>query len=127
VLEGFRFTGIEQSEDYCAIARRRIAHWAAEAAKPAPAPKAGKAGRWPPNVILDRDAAALLDEQSGECKASNRGSAGGKRGSTSCYAQDAYTQEYERTIRPAYGDTGGASRFMKVIDDDPDLFTEPAA
>jgi DNA modification methylase len=27
VLEGFRFTGIEQSEEYCAIARRRIAHW----------------------------------------------------------------------------------------------------
>jgi DNA modification methylase len=31
VLEGFRFTGIEQSEEYCAIARRRIAHWSKQA------------------------------------------------------------------------------------------------
>jgi hypothetical protein len=36
VLEGFRFTGIEQSEEYCEIARRRIAHWAKVAADTPP-------------------------------------------------------------------------------------------
>jgi DNA modification methylase len=34
VLEGFRFTGIEQSEEYCEIARRRLAHWATQRPQP---------------------------------------------------------------------------------------------
>jgi DNA modification methylase len=35
-LEGFRFLGIEQSEEYVAIAERRIAHWATVAADTPP-------------------------------------------------------------------------------------------
>lgn len=67
-------------------------------------------GRWPANVVLDPDAAAMLDEQSGERPGMreavlNRGATTGKGlgyGSTS--PQEAGVV--------GYSDTGGASRFF---------------
>jgi site-specific DNA-methyltransferase (adenine-specific) len=63
------------------------------------------AGRWPPNVLLDDEAAAMVDEQSGERPGMSGGGAhrddypGGMFGGIDC----------EHTAR---ADTGGASRFF---------------
>ncbi|HUT60666.1 MAG TPA: site-specific DNA-methyltransferase [Phycisphaerae bacterium] len=69
-------------------------------------------GRWPANLVLDEDAARLLDEQSpcGE----NRGTRdpGSARGSTNAYAQDSYTTQMVRTAWHGPADSGGASRFF---------------
>jgi site-specific DNA-methyltransferase (adenine-specific) len=70
-------------------------------------------GRWPANLILDEDAAEILDEQSGQTK------------SPKTYVRKAGTFEGERvayenigqsagTESKNYGDTGGASRFFYV-------------
>ncbi len=62
-------------------------------------------GRWPANVVLDEDSAALVDEQSGELKA---GSAGIRRGVNQVYGHmNGYDEPWG-----TYGDTGGASRFF---------------
>lgn len=67
-----------------------------------------KSGRWPANIVLDEDAAQLLDEQSGELisgkpsgiKAGGRGNAFG---------------EYAGGIPvTGFGDSGGASRFFYI-------------
>jgi len=67
------------------------------------------AGRWPANVLLDPEAAAMLDEQSGERP---RGTASGKsRG----FAKGAYVggEPNGRISEPlGYPDEGGASRFF---------------
>jgi site-specific DNA-methyltransferase (adenine-specific) len=69
-------------------------------------PQAGSdLGRWPANVVLDWDAAKLLDDQSGELTWPG-GPA--KTGSTSAWPGG----EYQGTIYP--GETGGASRFLYV-------------
>jgi len=63
-------------------------------------------GRWPANVILDPEAGAMLDEQSGFSKSpttTGRG-AGGQHGITS-------PRGAQGTV-PAPGDSGGASRFF---------------
>lgn len=64
-------------------------------------------GRWPANVLMDAEAAALLDEQSGERKSNNGKGvwATGKQG---------YEGGFGPSDSPAYGDTGGASRFFKT-------------
>lgn len=54
----------------------------------------------------------LLDEQSGVSTNCGRRKAGGNRGSTHCFAQDTYTQTYERTEWNGPADFGGASRFF---------------
>jgi site-specific DNA-methyltransferase (adenine-specific) len=59
-------------------------------------------GRWPANVVLDEQAAAMLDAQSG---VTTSGAAGAK--GTSGFAEG-YDGEYS----VPYGDTGGASRFF---------------
>lgn len=59
-------------------------------------------GRWPANVILDSDAAALLDAMSGERKSGGTGG-GGKTFHGQTYVKP------ERTMEPS---TGGASRFF---------------
>lgn len=60
-------------------------------------------GRWPANVILDEEAAVLLDEQSG---ITTSGAAGRK-------ASSGFVQGYESgDYDVPYGDTGGASRFF---------------
>ena len=64
-------------------------------------------GRWPANVVLDEDAAALVDAQSGE-----RGGGFGVRGaSTRIYGNGkGLTDATGEAV--GYGDTGGASRFF---------------
>ena len=68
-------------------------------------------GRWPANLVLDEEAGRLLDEQSGELKAgvAVRHNSGGKTFGT------------DRPKPPmddmTYKDSGGASRFFKVIDE----------
>ena len=75
-------------------------------------PRYDPSGRWPANVILDEDAAAMLDAQSGESKsiATYRGLSGRHD------AGDQSNQRikpYTNTVR-GHNDTGGASRFFYV-------------
>jgi DNA modification methylase len=62
-------------------------------------------GRWPANILLDEEAAALLDEQSGESK-SGTGEASGSGG--------IWKPSTGKPAGPQHGDTGGASRFFYV-------------
>jgi site-specific DNA-methyltransferase (adenine-specific) len=65
-------------------------------------------GRWPANVLLDEDAAAELDAQSGDLAAGiARRSRGGGR---NCHSDVAKPPMPDM----GYGDTGGASRFFYV-------------
>lgn len=116
ILEGFDCIAIEREAEYLPLILERIRRQREAPAAPVKEPKKG--GRWPANVILDRDQADALDQQSGVSKSSAKGSAGGKRGS-GIYAQDSYTLSMERTERPAHGDEGGASRFFTVIEPEP--------
>jgi hypothetical protein len=64
-------------------------------------------GRWPANLVLDEDAAAALDEQSGERPgAASNGSRGAGMLGTSTFAI------HDRPQAAGRGDTGGASRFF---------------
>lgn len=73
-------------------------------------------GRWPANVVLDEEAAAMLDEQTGTLTSGAgsimRESAATKRGNTSA----AYGKESrgEGCVMVSYADSGGASRFFYV-------------
>jgi len=67
-------------------------------------------GRWPANVVMDEGAAAILDEQTGELTS---GLFNGKRSADkfrNAYGEFKGTDETE-----TYGDSGGASRFYKVV------------
>jgi len=64
-------------------------------------------GRWPANVILDEEAGAMLDEQSGELKPG--GNISGLEPSKP--AKNVYG-EYERHVWQSHNDSGGASRFF---------------
>lgn len=67
---------------------------------------AAPGGRWPANVALDEQAAAMLDAQSGE-----RGGGFGVRGAGPTDGRNAYA--LGGNGEPGgYGDTGGASRFF---------------
>lgn len=70
------------------------------------------AGRWPPNVALDEEAAAMLDAQSGE-RPSKRGPSGLIH-NTGDDGNIQFTSRTPRISRGFPGDTGGASRFMYV-------------
>jgi hypothetical protein len=75
--------------------------------KGSPAPSE-HTGRWPANVILDPEAAALLDAQSGERPAGGH-LLGGE------YADIGYHgHATRRDAFAGYGDSGGASRFFYV-------------
>lgn len=64
-------------------------------------------GRWPANVVLDEEAAAVLDEQ-----APNKGASAPVRGDEpSAVHKNAYSQR-KRIPGTFYGDSGGASRFF---------------
>lgn len=65
-------------------------------------------GRWPANVALDEDAAALLDRQAGE---RTSGKPVGTRNATTGFATGITPGAQLLT---GYGDTGGASRFYYV-------------
>jgi DNA modification methylase len=62
-------------------------------------------GRWPANILLDEEAAALLDEQSGVSK-SGTGEPNGSGG--------IWNPSTGKPAGPQHGDTGGASRFFYV-------------
>jgi DNA modification methylase len=69
-------------------------------------------GRWPANVILDEDAAAELDQQSGVSK-----STGGQNGNKNGIGSSGIYGKYQGVVKdgdPGLGDTGGASRFFYV-------------
>ena len=69
-----------------------------------------EAGRWPANVLLDEEAAALLDEQAGE-RTSNSMRAGTKAGRKSAV----YNGDLGRPLAAdIVGSSGGASRFFYV-------------
>jgi site-specific DNA-methyltransferase (adenine-specific) len=72
------------------------------------------AGRWPANVLLDEQAAAALDEASGTLTS---GTGAIKRQSGTGYQAAAYGKESRPAGTPniEYGDTGGASRYFKVV------------
>lgn len=67
----------------------------------------GKEGRWPANVLLDEEAGALLDEQSGHIKS---GKPSGKRNGSDHNV--AYADIAKGSDLTGYGDQGGASRFF---------------
>ena len=70
-------------------------------------------GRWPPNVLMDEAAAALLDQMSGERK-----SGGGNKNIRNRDDRNAYGKGLGAGYGDGIGgDTGGASRFMVVLDD----------
>jgi site-specific DNA-methyltransferase (adenine-specific) len=66
------------------------------------------AGRWPANVLLDEEAAAMLDEQTGDV-----GGGFGTRGSGPLDGRIAYALPEQGQI-VGFGDSGGASRFYYV-------------
>jgi len=68
------------------------------------APMPNLSGRWPANILLDEEAAAMLDEQSGVSKSG----AAGKKGSSG------FAGGYDGTYEILYGDSGGVSRFFYV-------------
>lgn len=70
-------------------------------------------GRWPAHLVLDEEAAAMLDVQSGTLKS---GTGAVKRSTASGYAPNAYGKENRPVGTPnvEYGDSGGASRFFYV-------------
>jgi DNA modification methylase len=74
------------------------------------------AGRWPANVVLDEEAARLLDEQTGELPPTmkpqllRRGATSG----TSIGGNEAYDTAAPHEAMAGYGDSGGASRFFYV-------------
>ena len=74
-----------------------------------PQQSVNSAGRWPANLILDEEAAALLDEQSGTLSSPNpyaKSFAGFQSQYVGAAAKESELQSVE------YGDTGGASRFF---------------
>jgi site-specific DNA-methyltransferase (adenine-specific) len=68
--------------------------------------KAERLGRWPANVLLDDEAAALLDEQSGELSNATSFSHGNSNGVTG------WGGGREKTLYAGFADRGGASRFF---------------
>lgn len=69
----------------------------------------GKLGRWPANVALDGEAAAMLDEQSGTLQSGANPTRRGSDRSRTAYGDF----EGQRECEPARGaDSGGASRFF---------------
>jgi DNA modification methylase len=76
--------------------------------KPGVIDRSMASGRWPANVVLDEDAAALLDAQSGDV-----GAASPVRGTEpSAASTGMITGTRARVSGPFHADTGGASRFF---------------
>jgi DNA methylase len=67
------------------------------------------AGRWPANVVLDEEAAAMLDEQSGNVRSSGQFA----RGSRHVGTKDGPASiPIDGNTGSMYSDSGGASRFF---------------
>ncbi|HUW09217.1 MAG TPA: DNA methyltransferase [Anaerolineae bacterium] len=72
-------------------------------------------GRWPANLVLDEEAARLMDEVVGESSSPQKVTRGGNR-------QQAFGMGRQDDV-PCYGDTGGPSRFFLRVDaDEPTRF-----
>lgn len=69
-------------------------------------PEVDAAGRWPANVVLDEEAAAILDEQSGSTRSTLTSTPGAIYGNGD--GLPSHTGEY------GFNDEGGASRFFYV-------------
>ena len=80
----------------------RTQHWA----RVGHSIEAVSAGRFPPNLLLSDEAAAMLDEQSGEL--SGLGGITSRQRTDGIYSDDKEKQMFN------YGDNGGASRFFYV-------------
>ncbi len=65
-------------------------------------------GRWPANLLLDEEAAKMLDEQSGISKSCG----GGKKKGQQYGKIYGYISKYDVGKEGYYGDIGGASRFF---------------
>jgi site-specific DNA-methyltransferase (adenine-specific) len=69
-------------------------------------------GRYPANLLLDEEAAAQLDAQTGTLKSGKpSGKRGGTSGDTGIYGSDSCRSGSDLT---GFGDSGGASRFFYV-------------
>jgi len=69
-----------------------------------------KEGRWPANIILDEDAAQMLDEQSGVLKSGELKGYKSKESENVCMSGKNYEREFTKTTKSE----GGASRFFYV-------------
>jgi DNA modification methylase len=69
-------------------------------------------GRWPANVLLDEEAAAILDEQSGECSSGDAHVL--RRGGTTGRGMGYGSSAAGNVLNATYGDSGGASRFFYI-------------
>ena len=67
------------------------------------------AGRWPANVLLDEDAAAILDEQSGDCSSAR---ANGNPNDIVQQVDDRFFGMKPGRVCHDFRDSGGASRFF---------------
>lgn len=70
-------------------------------------------GRWPANVLLDEEAAGMLDKQSGNRKSAKEI----KR--TGPTTKNAYRGGWKRLPAVGFGDEGGASRFFYIAKSSP--------
>lgn len=69
-------------------------------------------GRWPSNLLLDEEAAALLDQQTGILKS-------GEVKPYKRLTNDQYSGSFPDNTSCSKASSGGASRFFKVIEDEP--------
>jgi site-specific DNA-methyltransferase (adenine-specific) len=74
-------------------------------------------GRFPSNLIIDEEFGKILDEQSGISKSSG-GKGEKSKGSLGDTIYGKYKNETHAANAGGLGDTGGASRFFKIITDD---------
>ena len=73
--------------------------------------RGGGDGRWPANVVLDEEAAAMLDEQSGSTESTGSASTNATRGDSVVGFLEFKGPQQGLTL---YKDSGGASRFFYV-------------
>lgn len=77
-----------------------------------PIDRALEAGRWPANVLLDEEAAAMLDEQTGVLHSGDAHVL--RRGGTTGRGMGYGSSAAGNVANATYGDSGGASRFYYV-------------
>jgi DNA modification methylase len=112
-VDGCRIgTEIVRSSGNTGMDARRYAHGTRPADYSASQPPSEHTGRWPANVVLDEDAAAMLDAQTGERSSPQprvirRGATTGRSIGGNAYGE---AGPHESVI--GYGDSGGASRFF---------------
>ena len=83
-------------------------------------------GRWPSNVLLDKDAAQLIDKQSGTSGSKAAPSFIDRKRTGFMHGTDGVTKNSQTANAPDnYGDAGGASRYFFIADsrDDATNFT----